>query len=285
MESLLVIVTVVSLVLAAGLAVVSWKLLRTDASRTSDRAEELAALAAIEDVEEPADHPVTIGGDFAPEDHPAAPALVPMRFAALDDDDEEPEIAPVVAAESMFTTTAQPRRGGRLWLGFAALLFVAFGVGSVLALRSSGIVDVVAAAAQPGTPAAAPTVKPLELLSLRHSNDEPGYFSVTGLVEAPAGAPPAPNVVAVVYLFDREGKYFASGTASLDVSTLQPGEQSPFVVKIATTEEVSRYRIGFRSKDGRVVNHVDRRNAGIRDAGAATPGTAEGTPHTAGSGE
>jgi hypothetical protein len=128
-------------------------------------------------------------------------------------------------------------------------------------------------------------VKPLELLSLRHSQDEPGLFTVTGLVEAPAGVPPTPNVVAVVYLFDREGKYFASGTASLDISTLQPGEQSAFVVKIATTEDVSRYRIGFRSKDGRVVNHIDRRNAGIRDAGAATPGATKGTPHTAGSGE
>jgi len=274
-------------VLAAGMAVVSWKLLRSDASRTSDRAEELAALAASvdadSDYEEPVDRVASITPDFAAEERPLTPAAVPMRFAALDDDDE-PEVTPAAIAEEPMFSANRPSTRRWVWVGFAALLFVAFGVGAVLALRSPA-----AAAAFESTPAPAttvvPAVKPLELLSLRHSQDEPGIFNVTGLVEAPAGAPPATNVVAVVYLFDREGKYFASGTASLDISTLQPGEQSAFVVKISTTEEVSRYRIGFRSKDGRVVNHVDRRNAGIRDAGAATPGATEGTPHTAGSGE
>ena len=60
------------------------------------------------------------------------PALVPMRFAALDDEDE-PQMAPVIGARSVFATSSQPRRGARLWLGFAALLLVAFGVGGVLA--------------------------------------------------------------------------------------------------------------------------------------------------------
>jgi hypothetical protein len=68
-------------------------------------------------------------------------------------------------------------------------------------------------------------VKPLELLSLRHSQDEPGFFTVTGLVEAPVGS--FRRDVVAGHLSLRSRKHFASGTASLDISTLQPGEQSP----------------------------------------------------------
>jgi len=63
----------------------------------------------------------------------------------------------------------------------------------------------------------------------------------------------------VVFLFDRDGNYFATGTAPLDFSLLHPGEESPFVVRVQVPGRVSRYRVGFRSEDGGAVAHVDRR--------------------------
>jgi hypothetical protein len=74
--------------------------------------------------------------------------------------------------------------------------------------------------------------RPLELLSLRHSVDSNGAFTVTGLVQNPSDGQTARRIVAVVYLFDREGNYFAGGKTALDFALLQPGNESPFVVHI-----------------------------------------------------
>jgi hypothetical protein len=99
----------------------------------------------------------------------------------------------------------------------------------------------------------------LELLSLRHSLDANGAFTVTGLVQNPGDGLATRQIVAVVYLFDRDGNYFAGGKAALDVAALRPGDESPFVVHIPSIGRVSRYRVGFRSEEGGVVAHVDRR--------------------------
>jgi hypothetical protein len=126
------------------------------------------------------------------------------------------------------------------------------------------------------TAAAAPAggSRPLELLSLRHASDPDGTFTVTGLVQNPFDGRVVRHAVAVVYLFDRDGNYFASGKASLDFTALEPGEESPFVVHVANVGRVSRYRIGFRSEEGGVIAHVDRRGqlpGGSGDALEARP--------------
>ena len=111
-------------------------------------------------------------------------------------------------------------------------------------------------ATMPGPAGPAP---PLELLSLRHSSDADGTFTVTGLVENPLEGRLVRRAVAVVYLFDRDGNFFASGKASLDFTALQPGDESPFVVRVPAVSHVSRYRVGFRSEEGGVIAHIDRR--------------------------
>lgn len=117
---------------------------------------------------------------------------------------------------------------------------------------------------------------PLELLSLRHTTDAAGEFVVTGLVQNPATSPALRGVVAVLYLFDREGRYFASGRAPLDVTVLSAGGEAPFVIKVpATTAGISRYRVGFRQEDGGVVAHIDRRG---ELPGGTTGDSLEGTP-------
>jgi hypothetical protein len=101
--------------------------------------------------------------------------------------------------------------------------------------------------------------RPIELLSLRHSVDSDGAFTVTGLVQNPFDGRVVRGVDAVVYLFDRDGKSLGTGQAALDFTALPPGDESPFVVRVPKAGPVSRYRVGFRSQEGGVVAHVDRR--------------------------
>ena len=74
-----------------------------------------------------------------------------------------------------------------------------------------------------------------------------------------AGAPLA-HVVATAVLFGPDGAFLSSSRAPLDFTTLEPGQESPFVVSIPVSGQVSRYRVGFRTEDGRVIAHVDKRS-------------------------
>lgn len=114
---------------------------------------------------------------------------------------------------------------------------------------------------------------PLDLLTLHHETGD-GNLTVTGLVRNPAGNRAAQGVVATVALFGPDGQLRAAGRAGLDDPTLPPGGDSPFVIKVAVTGTVSRYRVGFRGPDGEVLAHVDRRT----DAPAARSHGSGGTP-------
>ena len=117
------------------------------------------------------------------------------------------------------------------------------------------------AVAQTSQTAAAGQIPPLELLSLRHSQ-EVGALVVTGLVQNPRAGQPLTRVVATAFLFSADGTFLASGRAPLDFSTLAAGDESPFVLSVPVTTPVARYRVGFRAEDGRVIAHIDRRAAG-----------------------
>jgi hypothetical protein len=95
----------------------------------------------------------------------------------------------------------------------------------------------------------------LELLSMRHDR-EGDVLKVTGLVRNP-GAAPGP-ITAVVFAFDRDGSFVASGRAPLEFATIAAGDESPFQVTIPDVKDVGRYRVSFRTNDA-VVRHVDRR--------------------------
>jgi hypothetical protein len=99
---------------------------------------------------------------------------------------------------------------------------------------------------------------PLELLSLRHAQ-ESQTLTVTGLVRNPRTGTPLAGIIATAFVFGADGAFLASSRAPLDFTTLTPGDESPFVVRVPVTGEVARYRIGFRSGDGRVIAHVDKR--------------------------
>lgn len=99
---------------------------------------------------------------------------------------------------------------------------------------------------------------PLDLLTLDHRAED-GHLTVEGVVRNPAGNDAAQGVVATVALFGPDGTLRAAGRAGLDHPTLPPAGDSPFVIKVAVTGTVSRYRVGFRGPDGEVLAHVDRR--------------------------
>lgn len=110
---------------------------------------------------------------------------------------------------------------------------------------------------------------PLELVSMRHTR-EGHTLTVSGLVRNPRSGSATTRVAAVVLAFDREGTFVASGRAPLDFTTLEPGDQSPFVVTIPNITSVGRYRVSFRT-DAAMLRHVDRRSDYMRLAAARRP--------------
>jgi hypothetical protein len=107
---------------------------------------------------------------------------------------------------------------------------------------------------------------PLELISMRHTR-EGANLTVSGLVRNPPAGASVSRITAVVLAFNSAGAFVTSGRAALDFTTLDPGDESPFVVTIAGAPDVARYRVSFRTDAG-VVRHIDRRTEQTRLAAA-----------------
>ena len=280
MESMLLVVTIVSLGLGGLMTAVAWRLLRESHGRSAARVEALQVMARDPDDDDDDDDFVPAAAapralasavieegaaewDFALHDPPPPsrepqPQRTPQRIAP------PPQVVThvphpaasrqLIEATPLFVSAPDRRASGRRGLALAVIVLVMIaGGGSAYALRTW---DVFGAIANAATSKEAP---PLELLSLRHASDSAGNFTVTGLVQNPAGGRALQGVVAVIYLFDQQGRYLTSGKARLDVTAFRAGDESPFVVKIPSAGGVSRYRVGFRLEDGGVVGHVDRR--------------------------
>lgn len=287
MESLLLIVTVVSLALGAIMSLVAWRLLRDNRDRSAARIEALQGLARAEEITaQPAPAPrpapaaeaawdlalrpvesATAAPTASPsllfdsEDHIAAPRVPRVTAPAVSERHVSRYVShhvepahDLIATSSLFTS--EPARGvpGRRSLALAAVaLVIVLGAGAVYAARTWNLFGAIANAAAPRES------PPLALLSLRHTTDDSGSFTVTGLVQNPQAGRQLRGVVAVIYLFDQQGQFLASARSTLEVLSFQPGDESPFVVKVPNATGVSRYRVGFRLEDGGVVAHVDRR--------------------------
>lgn len=247
MDTMMWVIVAAVLSLAIGMAVVAWRLLRSDRERTEARAAMLRQLA------------------FEPE-----PALNERAFQAPIARSFEPAFGATV------DRTPPPAR--RLMAVAVVVVFMAIGAASVYGIykpsASSGTDENVSRRSSAGAKADAA----LELLSLSHRS-EAGDFVVAGLVQNPADGRLASSVMAVVYVFNAQGEYFASGKASLEFAPLAPGAESPFVVRLPKTAGVTRFRVGFRAQDGSVVAHVDRRGQPI---GGTTGGAAPDKPSQSG---
>lgn len=208
---MLLVITIASLAVAAGLAVYAWRVSRLERERSHAR---VAALASAIDW--------TQNAPFSPP---------PPMFA------RDPESG----------VRSRPLLKLAIGFGMAVLIIV-------LVAMSSGRHQAPASAAAAATQES--SRDSLELLSMRHER-APDALTVTGLVRNP-GAPASGAIMAVVFAFDRDGGFVASGRAPLEFATISAGDESPFRVTIPGVKDVGRYRVSFRTDAG-VVRHVDRR--------------------------
>jgi hypothetical protein len=175
-------------------------------------------------------------------------ARVAALTAAIDGTSEESDTTPMF--ERAPRSGVQGRPLLKLGVGFAMAVLVIVLI-AMSGDRHSTVADEnqTLAAAQPATPA-------LELLSMRHARAGDG-LTVTGLVRNRSAADTA-SIVAVVFVFDRDGGFVASGRAPLEFGSVARGDESPFRVTIPDVKDVGRYRVSFRTPGG-IVPHIDRR--------------------------
>ena len=236
MDFVLVSITALSLILALAMGVVLFTVLREDRQRSDAR---VAALAA-------------------------ASAKFDLPLARHDAESLREPDQIVGPPNELFAVSSEPSPWVRR-LGVAAALAVVIG--------GVGYMVLPARSAEPSPSATAPQNFPLELLMLSHTT-QPSGLTISGTVYNPRGAAPVSQLFAAAVLFGPDGNFLTSGRAPLDFTTLRPGEESPFVITVPVAGVVARYRVGFRTADGAVIAHVDRR----ADATAAQNAPSGGTP-------
>lgn len=283
METILIVVTAFALAMTAGMAVVVVTMLRHERARSDARIDALSALVA--ETAPAAAEPARASTHFAAEQvaqwreavgpsrepsRPVEPAPRSPRIVGAEpiairettsstDDVDDFEIRPPVAGVAdLFAEPEQPSPWANrlVAIGCFAAIVVAIG----LALTTFGSQNVPGSETTATTTAAKAKADaaPLELLSLRHTQ-EPDRIVITGLVQNPRTAAPIAHVAATVFVFGPDGTFLSSNQAPLDYTTLTPGGESQFVVSVPVSGQVSRYRVGFRTKDGQVLPHVDKR--------------------------
>jgi hypothetical protein len=301
METLLLVVTGVSLVAALFLGWKAWRLTRDEHHRAMARVAALAAAAtephmaptpASQTATASTPHDVSTRAELsafadsrttwpAPARPRSSPRVAASRPAAAQEiawepkADElplrhEPVSAPVMGdaflGTASGTTSYGANNGQRLVAVAAFLLLMALGAVGAWIYSTPG-------SPTSATAAGASTAAPLELISLRHVR-EGERLSVIGMVRNPASGDPVDGLSAAVLLFDQQGGYLTSMRGQIDVPHLAPGDESPFTVSVQAPAGAARYRVTFRT-DERIVPHVDRRGQVPAAAPAsAVPATA-----------
>lgn len=160
--------------------------------------------------------------------------------------------AATVGGEIFHTAAAASAWPRRAAIAVAMVAVVALGVAGFRAMSPTAApTDVVIAAPQP-----------LELLTLAHAR-EGDVLVVSGRVQNPREGVTRARVVVTAALVDAKGSMLSDGRAPLDIARLEPGDESQFAIRISAPATVARYRVSFRSADGRPLAHVDRRDASL----------------------
>ncbi len=239
MDATLVTVTVLSMSMAAALSAIVWRMLRLERQRSNARVAALTAAA--------------LGASTHGRANPDLNDL-PLSTPGPSDG-ESATASPLFAAA----------RGESPWAArFTVMLALALVVASAVlfSLAARGRSAANAATGSGARTLPAPSTRgQLELMSLQDSR-QAGSLTISGVVQNPRTGVNLSHVAVTAYTFDDGGSYLASGHALLDVTALAPGEESPFTVTVPATDNVARYRVGFRDEAGRVIAHVDRRQPG-----------------------
>jgi hypothetical protein len=255
MEIALIVTTVVSIAVAAGMGAVAWRLARAERLRSTARvAARVAAPAA----------------DFRDlgsvrEQAAAGARTGPMRIHHIARGSPESgtlDLRPgrdAVAGE-MFGAGTIDRSGSSL----ATVLAVgSFAVAASLVLviaTSRGGESIAEPAGQTAAEMRPADGVALELAALGHERHG-DRITIRGVVRNPRDGTSLDQLTAIVYLFDRDGGFLGTGGAVIGAPVLAPGAESAFVVRAGGASNVGRYRVSFRIGD-RVVPHLDRRGRG-----------------------
>lgn len=261
----LLIVTVSSMLVAAIMSVIAWRLAAAERRRAEAR---IAALSA--EIHAPAlagtgtrnaVRRAEIGLRAEP---PRLTAVPQPRSSQRWDDDLPLRPGDSAAAGQLFATAHQGGGAGRLPIvagvvgALAALVLGAVLLrGGPAAIRTTTATP--AAATSDNRTVAAVAEAPLELVALGHERDGDRLI-VRGVIRnSPAGSAVEP-LTAVVFVFNADGRFVTSARATVDANALRAAGETTFAVTVPDAASVSRYRVSFRSGD-RIVPHVDRREA------------------------
>jgi hypothetical protein len=236
MDIVLVSIAGLSLFIAIAMGAILFSVLREDRRRSDARVTALAAASAKFDL----------------------PLAVSEGEPAL-----EPNPAVVRSGELFAVEPASSPWASRV--GVAAAVAVVIAVAGYVLLPARTVAPAAAATVAPQAP--------LELLTLTHTQ-QPSGLTISGTVYNPRGGAAVSQVFAAAILFGPNGDFLTSARAPLDFTTIDPGQESAFVVSVPVSSTVARYRVGFRTADGSVIAHVDRR----ADGTAARHAPAGSTP-------
>jgi hypothetical protein len=268
MDTVLLAVTILSLGMALALAFIVTRLIREERARSEARVNALSTMAVADVSAPPAAEPRPAP---APRAVPAPrTAPVPSIAAATDLDlflGATPGDADLASADAvngvshLFEEADAPSPWGRRFAVIGVLAAIVLAIGFALASVHTGASASPAAAATGQQPPVQPAVldgSPLELVALHH-RQEADRLVISGLVQNPRSGRPMSHVVATAFLFGPDGAFLTSSRAPIDFTTLSPGDESAFVINVPVTGQIARYRVGFRTDDGRVIEHVDKR--------------------------
>jgi hypothetical protein len=254
MDTVLIAVTALSLAMAIGMALVVAKLLREDRERSDARVAALTSMAERPLPQQREISPRPVLHDTEATRRTGYAVAVQPGAEALGDLELRPACTDAGSRAELFAPRQDRSPWGRRLAvigSLVAAVAVAF-FAVTLAGRHSN------AATTPATLNTGVERVPLELVALRHSRDA-GTLTISGLVQNPKTGLPQSRLIATAVVFGPDGTFLTSSRAPLDISRLAPGEESPFVVPVPVSGQVSRYRIGFRTEDGQVIAHVDKR--------------------------
>jgi hypothetical protein len=240
MDVTLILVTLLSLALAAVMTMVSWRLAREERRRSDARVAVLAAeIQPSGDLPLQHDAPVATTGDlFAGATNRTGSSSRPAAAAVA-------AVAVVLVAAFLWSSSSHSSAASSTVASPAS---------------AAGNRGATVAPAKRAESAAAPA--PLELTALTHERDA-DRLTIRGTVRNPTTGGAVQGITAVVFLFDRNGDFVTSGRAPIEL--LPPGGESPFVVNIPNVTDVGRYRVSFRTDD-RIVPHVDKRERPVAEA-------------------
>ncbi len=249
MNTLMLVITVVSMVVAATASAIAWRATRAERQRSAARIAALAAAAGV----------TTAKTRQAPGGH-----------AAVEPPGGLHEFMPAREADSPHGSVAAPGTSGDEAMPSGAM-FGARTADSGSGNRQRGLLAAAAVAAALVTagslvmfvggrlPAAAGTATqaPLELVALGHERTD-GQLVVSGLVKNPVSGQVVNALEAHVRAFDAAGILIATQFAPVNAAALAPGQDAPFAVTLGEATTAARYRVSFASR-GTMLAHMDRR--------------------------